>query len=181
MSSQALRRLLHVGSVVILVIPLISSWDLLRVVVVLGTVLAVTLDLIRLKFASLRRRIADLVPVFRPAEDRRVSGATWLCAGYALAVLFPPLSPAAGILVGGLADPAASLVGSRTGGSGKKTVSGSLAALAVSLLALWLIGLPWPSVIGAAVVGTALERWPGPINDNLLVAPGVACVVWITA
>ena len=37
------------------------------------------------------------------------------------------------------------------------------------------------TVIGAAVVGTALERWPGPINDNLLVAPGVACVVWITA
>jgi dolichol kinase len=173
--------LIHAGSAGVLVILLVAGWDLFRVVVATGALAALVFEAVRLKSNSVRIRIADLIPVFRQSEDHRISGATWLCVGYALAVLFPPVAPAGGILVGALADPAASWVGSHRGKPGKKTVAGSLAALVVSLVALWLIGLTWPAVLGGAVAGTLLERWPGPFDDNLVIAPGVAGVVWIAA
>ena len=31
----------------------------------------------------------------------------------------------------------------------------------------------------AAALGAALERWSGPVNDNLLIAPGVGLIVWL--
>jgi dolichol kinase len=110
-----------------------------------------------------------------------LNGATWLCVGYALASWFPPMAPAGGILVAALADPAAALAGGLAGPSRGKTAHGSVAALMVSLVALWLVGFSWPATLCGAVVGAVLERWPGPLDDNVLIAPGVACVVWLTA
>jgi hypothetical protein len=49
--------------------------------------------------------------------------------------------------------------------------------LGVALAVLLLAGLPLERVVMASVVGTALERWPGPFNDNLIVAPAVAASV----
>ena len=181
MSGATLRRLLHAVSAAVLLIPLAADWNLLRVTLAVVAVLALALDSTRIKWGAVSRHFRRLVPLFRPAESARLNGATWLCLGYALAAWFPPLAPVGGILVAALADPAASLVGTWGRDSGHKTLRGSAAALAVSLAALWLVGFSWPPVICGAVVGTILERWSGPLDDNLLIAPGVACVVWLTA
>ncbi|UCG86300.1 MAG: hypothetical protein JSW71_20745 [Gemmatimonadota bacterium] len=176
-----LRRLLHASSATVLLIPMLGSWSLLRVTLVVAAVMALLMDVARIRLGTLGHRVERLVPVFRTGEAGRLNGATWLCIGYALSGWFPPMATAAGILAGALADPAASLVGGWAGRSRAKTASGSLAALAVSFVALWLLGLSWPAVLGGAVVGTVLERWPGPFDDNVLIAPGVACIVWLIA
>ncbi|UCD23630.1 MAG: hypothetical protein JSW51_11390 [Gemmatimonadota bacterium] len=179
MRGPPLRRLLHVGSAVVLLIPLWASWDLLRLALGILAAIAVALDLARIGLPNVGRRIVEMVPVFRDMEARRLSGATWLSLGYALSAWFPPIAPAAGILVSASADPAASMVGGLSADSVGKTVIGSLAALGTSVVVLTLLGLPWQAVVVGAVIGTALERWPGPCDDNLVVAPGVACVVWL--
>jgi len=120
----ALRRLLHAGSAAVLLIPLLADWGQLRSVLVAVAVVAVIGDVARIKLPKLSRRLATWVPVFRSGETGRLCGATWLSLGYALAAWFPPIAPAAGILVSALADPAASLVGGWTSPSVGKTVSG---------------------------------------------------------
>ena len=174
-----LRRILHAGSAAVLLIPLLADWGQLRWVLVVVAVVAVVVDVARIRLPQLSHRLATWVPVFRAGETGRLCGATWLSLGYALAVWFPPVAPAAGILVSALADPAASLVGGWNSRSVGKTANGSMAALVTSLVVLAMLGLPWQAAVSGAVVGTLLERWPGPCNDNLVIAPGVACVVWL--
>jgi dolichol kinase len=83
-----------------------------------------------------------------------------------------------GILAGAFADPAASLVGSKYGGDGvKKCWAGSAAAASVAAIVLLLVGIPLIPAIAGALTAMVLERWSGPLNDNLVVPPGVALVV----
>lgn len=181
MSNAALRRLLHAASATVLLIPLIGSWNMLRVTLASLAALAVALDVARIKNAAVAERAARLVPVFKASEAGRLSGATWLCVGYALAAWFPPVAAVAGISVAALADPVASWMGSRARASHGKTARGSGAALGVAVVALWVLGVSWPPILCGAVASTVLERWPGPFDDNLLMAPGLACVIWLTA
>ena len=179
MKGRALRRVLHASSAAVLVIPLAFDWNLLRLLLVATALVAVTVDMARIRIGWLRQQLARMVPVFRETEATRICGATWLSLGYALAAWFPPIAPAAGILVGAFADPAASAAGSWKASSKGKTARGSSAALITAALALTAIGLPWQAVVAGSLVGAMLERWPGPCSDNLLVAPGVACTVWL--
>ena len=179
MRGRTLRRALHVSSAAVLVIPLVYDWDSLRLLLSTAAFVAVVFDIARIRIAWLHQGLARWVPVFRETEANRLCGATWLSLGYALAAWFPPIAPAAGILVGAFADPAASAVGSWKASSKGKTTRGSATALITAALALTAIGLPWQAVVGGSIVGALLERWPGPCSDNLLVAPGVACTVWL--
>lgn len=142
--------------------------------------LAVILDSLRVKRPAFGLFISGLVPVFRASESTRLSGATWLCFGYALAAWLPHPAVTAGILAGAFADPAASCAGSMVAKpSDKKTWIGSGAAAAVAAAVLFTTGIPLIAIIGGAVSAMALERWSGPLNDNLVVAPGVALIVWL--
>ena len=58
-----------------------------------------------------------------------------------------------------------------------KRAGASKADLVVAVTVLLLAGFSWTSSIIGAVLGTVLERWPGPFNDNLIVAPAVAASV----
>jgi dolichol kinase len=98
-----------------------------------------------------------------------------------VAVWAPAPGPAAGILVAAFADPAAAVVGGRFGSGARKTWQGTAAAAVVALAVLVALGLPREAVLAGTVVGTLLERWPGALNDNLLVAPAVAAVVRMLA
>jgi len=114
-------------------------------------------------------------------EGQQPSGAMWLAVGYAIAALFPSPAPMAGILVSACADPTASWVGEAGGSKGTKTWRGSAAHFVAAGAVLLLGGFSWTGSIVAAVIGTALERWPGPFNDNLVVAPAVALSVSLLA
>ena len=181
MSRPALRRTLHVATAGVLLLPLVTSWGLFRGVVVGVATIALAVDTARILRPPLHRRLAAMVPVFRDAERSRLSGATWLWLGYAMAVWAPNPGPAAGILVAALADPAAALVGERFRPGNGKSWQGTAAAAAVALVVLTALGLPREAVLAGAVVGTLLERWPGPLDDNLLVPPAVAAVVAVLA
>lgn len=174
---RELRRLIHAATgAVVLLVPL-ASWEALRVAVVGIAVAALLVDWVRIRQPGVDAWLSALLPVFRATEAGRVSGATWLWLGYGAAVWFPPPASAAGILVGALADPVAAAVGERAGAGRRKSWSGSAAALLAAWLVLAPWGLPWPAVLGAGLVGAAVERWCGPFDDNLLVAPAVAAAV----
>lgn len=104
----------------------------------------------------------------------------WLAIGYAVAAWMPPQAAVAGILAGGLADPAGAAVGSRWGHGVRKSLPGSIAVLATALLALRAIGLPWTVAAAAAITAALVERWSGRLDDNLVLAPAVSLVVgWL--
>ena len=83
----------------------------------------------------------------------------------------------AGVLVGALADPAASLVGARFGARTGKSLVGSGAFVVVAFAILLSLGMSIGTVLAAGVLGAVAERWPGRLDDNLLIAPVVALVV----
>ncbi len=177
MTASGLRRLLHAStaSVVLLGPPL--SWTGLRVLLVAVALGAVLFETIRLSVPNLGGRVRRLVPVYRESEFSRPSGAMWLAVGYGLAAVFPAPAAVGGIVVGAMADPAASWIGSLGRVTAAKTWQGTLAHFVVAILALAALGFPVSSILVGAAVGSALERWSGAVDDNLLIAPGVALML----
>lgn len=181
MTTTTLRRILHVASGACLLIVPATSWHSFRVFVLATAVVAVCVEITRLRVPRVGDWLGRVVPVFRSAEAQQPSGAMWLAVGYAIAALFSSPAPMAGILVSACADPTASWVGETGGSTGTKTWRGSTAHFVAAVAVLLLGGFSWTGSIVAAVIGTALERWPGPFNDNLVVAPAVALSVSLLA
>jgi dolichol kinase len=172
-----LRPLLHLISGLVL-LTLFVSRHLLGVVLLVGLVVAAVVEGLRISQPRVQAFLARVLPVFRPEEARRPSGAAWLSAAYALATWLPPRAAVAAVLVGAIADPAAAIVGSRWGGGRRKSWPGSFAALSTSIVALLVLGVPPAAAAVAGAAAAGLERWPGPFDDNLLVGPGAGVVVW---
>lgn len=141
----------------------------------------------------LRRRIGGLGRLFdrafgamlRTRESMHLTGATTLAAGFAIAVLvLPPRTAAVGILIAGLADAAAALVGRRYGRHrirNGKSLEGALACFATALILAWV--MPDVGFMGALILAlglTLLEAAPLPVDDNL-VLPIVASVLYWAA
>jgi dolichol kinase len=175
---RVLRSALH-ASTALALLTLLDSWQLLKLTLLAGGAAALVVETVRLRSPAVAGGLQRLVPVFRAPEARRPSGAAWLFVAYALVAWLPAPAPAAGLLAGALADPAAALVGGRWGGGAAKSWPGTIAALLVGALALLAWGLPAPAAVAGGAFGAALERWSGPFNDNLLIAPGVGLVVWL--
>lgn len=173
------RRLVHLATGLVGVVALQLPEPRATLLVALVFAGAVLLELARLA-SSLRPRLDRLAGgLYRPAEAARVSGATLLTGSYLLVwLLFPADVAARAIVVAAVADPAAAAVGSRfSGRPGRKSMIGSLAALAASLLVLlaWNTALVLAAV--TAVVATAAERVPGPGLDNVAVPLATAFVL----
>ncbi len=181
MTSVALRRAIHAVTSSVLLLGFLGDWGLFRLVLTLSVPVAVVIEVIRIRHPRIRDGLSRAVPVFRPSEAAGPSGAFWLLVGYAAAAWFPTPASVAGVLAGALADPAASLVGSRWGRGARKSLAGTAAAWVVSLAILGGLSLPLVAVLAGASAAAALERWPGPADDNLIVPPGVAACVWMLA
>jgi dolichol kinase len=176
----ALRRSLHAATAALALLSLVSPATLrLATLAVAGAALA--FEGVRLGSPGVHRWIGTRLPVFRPHEASRLSGAAWLAVGYAVAAWLPAPGPVAGILAGALADPAAAWVGEAWGRGRRKSWPGTAAAGVVATAAAALAGLAVPAALVAGMAGAALERWPGPFDDNLLLAPGVAGLVALLA
>lgn len=178
MKAGALRPALHAGTVLLLLTVLLSA-NVFRGVLVAAGLGAVVFEGLRLALPPVRDLAARLVPVFRAREARRPSGAGWLFVGYALCAWMPLPASMSAVLAGALADPAAAVVGTRFGHGLPKSWPGTLAAFLVGVLGLWLVAkLNLVVAVTAALVAALLERWSGPLDDNLLIAPGVGLTVW---
>jgi dolichol kinase len=129
--------------------------------------------------AAFQRRLG---PLLRPAEGRRLTGATHLALGFTFAaVLFPGWPAVAGILVAGVADPVAALVGRRAGRyrfAPGRSVAGSMSFLAVATAIVWSVpgaGVGW--ALGSAALLTGAEAMGGRVNDNLYLPVLTAALV----
>lgn len=180
-SSAGLRRALHAASTLLLLLVPLAGVTSLRFVLVGIAGLACVLEGARLSNHVVRGQLERLVPVFRPREARRPSGATWLAVGYALAALLPWPGALAGILVGGLADPAASLVGGRWGRGAHKSTAGSAGFFVIATAALSASGVRFPLACIGGAATALVERFSGPVDDNLLVPIAAALVMVIFA
>lgn len=135
------------------------------------------------RFARAFRR--SLGPLLRDHEDRRLTGATALSIGYTVvAVLLPGIPALAGILVAGVADSLAAVVGKRFGRArypGGKSLEGSAAFLVVTfpLLAILLPVGPWVA-LGLALALTVLEAFSLPVDDNFYLPLATALVIHYT-
>lgn len=175
MTSATIRAWLHAGTALLLLILSENgrSWWLTGIAAV-----ALAFDGVRLRVPAVRRLVERLLPVYRPAEAHRVSGGAWLMVGYALAGWMPGRAAVGGILAGAVLDPVAALVGRRLGQGQHKSWAGSAAGMVTAAAALMLVGGSAPEAVFGALVGAAAERWPGPFDDNLVVAPAVGLALW---
>ncbi len=181
MRTATFRRAMHAAAAGLLLVAALGSWELFRVTVFALAALAAILETMRLSRPGFRDFLARQVPAFRPGERSHPSGALWLAFGLAAAAFFPAQAATVGVLAGTLGDPAASLVGSRLGGGKSKSWAGSAAAFVVITLAALACHAGWRAALAAGLVGAALERWSPPLDDNLVIAPGVALVVRLLA
>lgn len=186
---EAVRKTIHLvaslgaAAVVLVLPPLLAATALAA-----ATSVALTVEVARRvsePFGRLfQRRLGWLL---RDGEHRRLTGATTLAVGYTLpAVLFPGLPTVAAILVAGVADALAAVVGKRFGRHryrGGKSMEGSMAFLA-AVLAVFL-PLPGVGIGGAAAAALALtvvEAMTLRVDDNLylpLAAAAAATLVGV--
>jgi dolichol kinase len=178
-SGPWLRPALHAATALSLLLLFIVPWSVLRAGLWLFAALALGVDLVRVRSDRIHGVLSGLVPAFRDAERRRVSGATWLVLGYAAASLFPWRAPLAGILVAALADPAAAVLGSRYGRGHAKSAVGSAACFAVAVCVMLGLDYPVGATLLTAVAATVLERWPGRFSDNVILPPGAAAIAFL--
>lgn len=146
-----------------------------------GAVLLLVADLLRLRVSSMNR---VFFTVFRtlasPREAGAVASSTWYVLSAALVWALAPGVPAvAGILVLGLADPAASVVGRTWGRTrlGKGTRLGS-ATFFVVAFAVLLAAAGWPVALPAALAAMVAEVTPVGLDDNLTIPLATAAVLW---
>jgi dolichol kinase len=134
-------------------------------------------------------------PIAHPHERYRVNSSTWFATALVvIGLLFEPMICAVAVIILGLADPAAAVVGRRLGrlklvngrtveGSATFVVVGALAATAV--LRIWHPELsPGAALIialGAAVPAALAELYSRRIDDNFSVPMTAAIGGWAAA
>jgi dolichol kinase len=173
--AQPWRKVFHaVNAVVIAAIVAVSPWTDRTLLLALGGAVAalLVLDLGRLASPPANRAFFRLFGrLASPREARGIASSTWYAIGILAAVAaFPRPEAVAGILVLGLADPAAAWIG-RTRGHRPflgGTLEGSLAFF-LTAAAILVFSHPWPAALCAAVAGALAERRSWPLDDNLTI------------
>jgi dolichol kinase len=196
------RRLAHVivATPLPLMALLLPHWAVMAVAVTAAATLLVA-EATRLAVGPVNRWILRRFGwLLKPQEERRVTSGTYLVVASTVTLaLFQPPVAALAILYLALGDPAASIVGARfgrlrlpasapwaAGGSGAKSVEGTLALLAVALAVAALLrgvgvyGVFWPAALGA-LVAAVVEHLPLPVDDNIsvpLMGAAVMALLW---
>jgi dolichol kinase len=206
------RKGIHLASSAV---PVAYALGLARPVVLaaLGAagLVAVGIEITRRRSARARRAFdAAVGPLLRAHERDRWSGATWMCAAYALAVLaFPRRAAVAAMLAVSVGDAAAAVVGRAAGArraraaaagagaagatrapagggadapAGAKTWEGSAACAAATALAALLVArLPAAAALACGLAAALAERPRWPIDDNVRVAAAAGGAAWAAA
>lgn len=192
------RNAYHVANavvVVFLVHVILTSWWMRIGVATAGFVAAWGMETARRVDPRINALLMRLfAPVAHPHEVDHVNSATWYTTAILiLAWLFPLDAAIVGVVVLGVADPAAAVVGRRFGRiplGERRTLEGTLAFVAVgflgAVLVLFAIGHPGPVLafaIAGAVGGAIGEILARRIDDNLVIpllsATSVVAVRWL--
>lgn len=184
------RRVFHllVGSTIplgILFLPL----DTVEWVLIMVTITAVAIEVLRGLLDSLNDWMVRSLPFFKEAESRQITGATYmLLAATLLVFVFDKEIAVLALLFLSVGDPFAALIGVRDhrtrlyGKSLVGTAAFASVALGVGLLATLHPDVPlvWWIVPGAIVAALA-EFAPLPLDDNLTVPIASAAVMALLA
>lgn len=133
-------------------------------------------------------------PIAHPHEHHRVNSASWYTAALLLLAVFAPVeAAAAGVIVLGLADPAAAFVGRRWGRTklvGGRSLEGSttfaLVGFVVTSVMLAILHPAIPTSTGmilaavAGVSGALAELYSGRLDDNFTIPVAVAGALMAT-
>lgn len=188
------RNLFHVGNaaVAISVLTLADNINIVRGAIFVFFAFAWTAETLRRFSPSVNAVLMKLLGVVaHPHEHHRVNSATWYTTSLmALALADVPIASLTALLVLGVSDPIAALVGRRYGtiklvngrslqGSAAFWISGAIA----SFIALTLVGgLSTSAVVctalGASFVGALAELFSRKLDDNLTVPLSVAATAW---
>jgi dolichol kinase len=106
-----------------------------------------------------------------PREARRPASSTWYVFGIVMTLIVVPMPVAvSGVLVLGLADPIASVIGQKFGRRPflGGTVEGTTVFVLVALTIL-LVRHPWQAAVPAAILAAFAERRSWPLDDNFTV------------
>lgn len=183
---QPWRRAFHAGNGLLIgLAPSLLGFSRSLTVGILCGILAVavSLDLVRLRNPAVNERFFRFLRVLvSPREAGQAASSTWYLVGAILAYLvFPWPYAGSAMVVLGVADPAASVVG-RVWGTiplGKGSVQGTLAFTAVAWAALaLLLGHPL-AVLGVAAAVAVAEIIPGLIDDNLVIPLATGTLLWL--
>ena len=150
-----------------------------------------TMELARRRSSAANAKLMALfAPVAHPHERAGINSATWYCTALLLLALFAPIRAAEiGVVVLGLADPAAGLIGRRFGRTrlrANRSLEGSLGFVVVGTLAAgaWLafvhaLSLPGAAVLAAVggLVGAITELGSTRLDDNFTIPVTVAAAV----
>ena len=173
--AQPWRKVVHATNATLIALALARlGLSDATVLLVLGaiTVALVAGDVARLTYAPANALFFQAFSrLASPREARGIASSTWYMVGVLASVaLFPRPVAISGVLVLGLADPAAAFVGRRYGRRRflGGTLEGSLACFCVALLVLGLRH-PWTVAVPAAAITTLAERRSWPLDDNLTV------------
>lgn len=180
---QPWRRVMHATNgilvaVALMVLPIPRAWA----VGLLATALLAqgAIDVVRLRFPAVN---AAFFRAFRHlASPREASGpasSTWYTLGVLVAVaLFPREAAVSGILVLGLADPAASYVGRRWGR--RPFLGATLEGSGVFMAVAFAVMVPRHDPLlaaAAAAAATLAERLSWPLDDNVTLPVVTAAVL----
>jgi dolichol kinase len=180
------RKLIHLaGSVIAAVIILLLPPSLARLILLGIALAAASIEIMRWVSPRANQGFNRAFgPMLRTREWAGVTGATTLTAGVALtAILAPPLSAAAGILIAGVGDSAAAIVGRYFGRrrftSGKSLEGSAACFIAGFTVALLVPGVSLAAALAATIVITIIELTVASFDDNLILAPAAALIIMI--
>jgi dolichol kinase len=170
--SEAPRKLIHLGSIVIPIGILYLPLEVTRLALLLVTVLFLVVDMIRLHDPRVRSYFAKFFGrLIRHHERSDLLAATYQMVSALLATyLFPREIAAASYIYLVVGDGIAALVGKAWGRVRvfDKTLEGCLAGFATSWAAAVLLvrGIPPSDLAIGALVAAVVELLPLPIDDN---------------
>ncbi|WP_435155791.1 dolichol kinase [Haladaptatus sp. DFWS20] len=182
MSGEIKRRLVHVSGTGFPALYLLGlvTWQELRLLLVLGSFVALVLEIIRL-FVGLDWRIYD--ELTREYEQDNIAGYALYFFGMTVtAWVFQPQIAIPAMLMLTIADPISGLLGS--GELGIKAVHTLLVTFAVCLAIASIFGLPVPAAILGAIAATLADGVKPVIagyviDDNLTIPIGAGVAIFV--
>jgi dolichol kinase len=184
-TAEVHRKLIHLaGSLIAAAVMLRVSPGLARGILSAAAVMAALIEVAR--HLSPRGNLifnSTFATLLRTHERKGVTGATTLAIGFVLAAFVaPPTIAAAGILMAGIGDSAAALVGKHFGRfrfAGGKSLQGSAACFAAAfIVALLIPGVPPVAALAGALLTTLFEVAVTSFDDNLILPLSAALIIW---
>jgi dolichol kinase len=182
------RKLIHLSSSSIPLALLILPHRVGIAIVAAGLILAITVDIMRLRIPAVQRFFARVFgAALRPHESNELTGSTFMCISMLVCiVLFPMQIAIAALFFLTLGDTAAALVGQKWGRTvllPGKTLEGTSACLfACTIVVVVMPGVPLIAGLAGALTATTVELFgTETIDDNFGIPVLSAVVMWIVA